>query len=297
MGYEGRCARLLECHRHGHHGRYEHDALPVDGLVGRLDVAEAPRYDHKQRRCHDSRHRRDGNELEHHGRYHQQHYYGGHRRLVVESNLRGLLLRLPEHHPVGLVVVELCDVAPLALHEQHVARLQFHLRQVVHYVVIVALYAKHIDAVALSEARFAQWHPNDSRSRHEHNLGYADVVEVDAVVVQFFHSVLAGKLRHLGRVARQVYYVAGSQYALRRCKALRDVAYQSAPVRAFVANLENRQSVASGQVKLGHAFAGYCRVLLYSVAPQGVAQVVFAYQVVESLAPAGVVLAAAFLLV
>ena len=157
LACHGRQTCLLQRCRHGHHGGYEHYALPVDSLVCRPDTAQAACHDHQQRRHHDSRHGCHIVSPEDHGGDHGHHYADSHRRLVVKDDLLSHLARLAEKHPPrGAVAAHGGDIIPCPLHEECVASPQPLVGETLLWHLLMASQGEDTDPVALPEARVSQ---------------------------------------------------------------------------------------------------------------------------------------------
>ena len=254
-----RGARLLQRNGHGQHPGEEHDGFPIDGLIGRLNVAEATGQHHQHGRNHHSRDGRHGDEVEHHHRHHQQHDSRGHGRLVVQRHLGCFLQRLSQHHPIRAFSADTGDVLPRALHQQHVAAVHPLAAQVLQQVFFLAADAQHIDVELVAESGLLHPLVHYVRRGGQQDFRDADVIEVQRMTrmrrhlcvmpVHQFQAEVFDKTVDIGGRAIQIQDVACLDHRVRRSQPLRH-GLQEAVLRSLATtHLQNVQAITPPHVQ------------------------------------------------
>ena len=293
VGDELRGSGLFQCQRHGKHGGDEHDAFPVDGLVGRLHVAEATGQHHEQPGDEHRRHGSHGDEVEHHHGHHEHHDGRGQRGLVVKSDLGGLFEGLSQHHPVLVFPAQPGDVGPRALHQQHVAREDARVAQPLEQVVFLPPDAQHVHVELVSQPGLLDGAVDDARSGHEHDFGDADVVEVQGlagipgflrgVPVHELQPAVLGPRPDLFHGAFHVEQVVCVQGQVWLGQFLGHGFQETVLFPALAAHFQNVQPVFPADVEFLDGASVHCGPGGHPEAEQVVVQPVFPRQVLEGL--------------
>ena len=285
VGDERRGTRLGQGDGHGEHGADEHDALPVDGFVGGLHIAEAARQHHGHSGEHDGGDGGYRDEVAHHEDNHGEHDEGGNGGFVVEGDAVGHVEGAAQEDKVVLVVVETANLRPCAVHQEDVAVEQTQVGQVVAQVAALAAHGQHVDAILGAQARLAHAAAHQTRGRHEQDFGDARVVKTQAAVgiVAERQSVVGGEAADVGIAAREVEGVAALHDGGGAGGLLADAADEEALAR-LAAHLNDAHAIAGTQVKAAEALMAERRRGGDGDMPHLFAKAVFADQLAEALA-------------
>src|SRR5574344_1650331 len=248
-----RNACLLQSSGHRHHGCYQHNALPVDGLIGGINATEATCKESKQSGDEHSRHRSQRDEVKHHHHNHQQHDDCRHRCLIVEQHLLGILVRMPQHNPVLILIVQLEDRLPITLNQQHITILQTVLAQLIRDALFITTNTQNIDGIILTQARVHDALTDQSGSGKHHNLGNAYIIEIQSRAVQIHQMIISRQSLHALLRTIEVNDVSLPDDTISPSHTLVHLLAKS--LSLLIANLKNGESILVLQVQLLHSHA------------------------------------------